>query len=107
MTTRFATIDEYISSFPEDVEPVLEEVRRTIRKAVPAAGERISYHMPTITLDGKDVVCFAAWKHTSPSTRCPPWMRLSSATSRHTGRPRARRDSRSGGPFRTTSSSGL
>jgi uncharacterized protein YdhG (YjbR/CyaY superfamily) len=60
---QFATIDEYISSFPEEVRLVLEQVRRTIRTAVPAARETISYQMPTITLDGRHLVYFAAWKH--------------------------------------------
>lgn len=63
MTASFATIDEYIGSFPEDVQVILKEVRRRIRNAVPAAGETISYQMPTITLDGRSLVHFAAWKH--------------------------------------------
>jgi uncharacterized protein YdhG (YjbR/CyaY superfamily) len=60
---QFATIDDYISSFPEDVQIILEEVRRTIRNAAPAADETISYQIPTITLNGKYLVYFAAWKH--------------------------------------------
>jgi len=49
------TIDEYISSFPADIQVMLEQVRRTIRNAVPAAGETISYGMPTITFNGRDI----------------------------------------------------
>lgn len=63
MADKFATIDDYIGSFPEDVQTILEEVRRTIRSAVPAPGETISYQMPTITLNGKNLVTFATWKH--------------------------------------------
>ena len=63
MAPQFATIDDYIASYPDDVQSILEEVRRTIRSAVPAPGETISYAMPTITLDGKPLVYFAAWKH--------------------------------------------
>jgi len=63
VTARWETIDDYISSFPEDVQAVLGEVRRAIRDAVPGAGETIKYQMPTITLDGRSVVHFAAWKH--------------------------------------------
>jgi uncharacterized protein YdhG (YjbR/CyaY superfamily) len=59
----FATIDEYIGSFPTDVQVVLEEVRRTIHDTVPEADEAISYQIPTITLDGKYLVYFAGWKH--------------------------------------------
>ena len=63
MTRQFATIDDYISAFPTDVQCILERVRQTARTAAPAAGETISYDMPTITLNGKDLVYFAAWKH--------------------------------------------
>lgn len=63
MADQFATIDDYIRSFPDDVQEILEEIRRTIRNAVPEAGEKISYQLPTITLDGKYLVYFAGWKH--------------------------------------------
>ena len=62
MADTFATVDDYISSFPEDVQAVLEQVRRTIHRAVPGAGETISYQIPTITLDGRYLVYFAGWK---------------------------------------------
>jgi uncharacterized protein YdhG (YjbR/CyaY superfamily) len=57
------TIEEYIGSFPAQVQPILAEIRRTIRAVVPTAGETISYQMPTFTLDGKHLVYFAGWKH--------------------------------------------
>jgi uncharacterized protein YdhG (YjbR/CyaY superfamily) len=60
---RFATIDQYIGSFPEDVQVILEEVRRRIRDVVPEAGETISYRIPTMTLNGRHLVYFAAWKN--------------------------------------------
>ncbi|MFE4499909.1 iron chaperone [Rhodococcus sp. NPDC056743] len=60
---KFETIDQYIASFPAEVQTVLESVRQTIHKAVPGAGETISYQMPTITVGGKSVVHFAGWKH--------------------------------------------
>ena len=59
----FATIDEYISSFPDDVQIILREVRQAILNAAPAADETISYQIPTITLSGRNLVHFAAWKH--------------------------------------------
>jgi len=62
VTRPCATIDAYISAFPADVQRILTQVRRTARTAAPAAGEAISYAMPTLTLDGRDLVCFAAWK---------------------------------------------
>jgi uncharacterized protein YdhG (YjbR/CyaY superfamily) len=63
VAATFATIDDYIGSFPEDVQDVLEQVRRTIRKVVPAGEETISYQIPTITLDGTYLVYFAGWKN--------------------------------------------
>lgn len=63
MTRQYATIDEYISSFPEDVQSILTQVRQTARNAAPTAGEAISYAIPTLRLNGRDLVSFAAWKH--------------------------------------------
>jgi uncharacterized protein YdhG (YjbR/CyaY superfamily) len=60
---QFETIDQYIGSFPDDVQVILREVRRKIRSIVPAAGETISYQIPAITLGGRSLVHFAAWKH--------------------------------------------
>jgi len=56
------TVEEYIRAFPEEVQVVLEEVRRRIRHAVPGVAETIKYQMPTMTLDGTSLVHFAAWK---------------------------------------------
>jgi uncharacterized protein YdhG (YjbR/CyaY superfamily) len=60
-TTNFQTVDEYIASFPEGVQDVLEQIRQTIREAAPEAQEKISYQMPTFTLNGY-LIYFAAWK---------------------------------------------
>ena len=57
-----ATVDEYIASFPPEVGRTLEEVRATIRAAVPGTEERISYGIPTCALDGRYVVYFSGWK---------------------------------------------
>src|SRR5712692_6571088 len=56
------TIDEYIKTFPEDVQSILEKMRQTIRKAAPEAEEAISYQMPTFKLNG-NLVHFAAFKN--------------------------------------------
>jgi len=60
--TDFKTVDEYIASQPEAVRGVLKRVRTTIRKAVPAAEEVISYKMPTYKLDDNRVLFFARWR---------------------------------------------
>lgn len=46
------TIDEYIAGFPPEVQPILQQVRATIRAAAPQAEERISYQMPAFFQDG-------------------------------------------------------
>ena len=60
---HFASIDEYIAAFPEDVQKRMEQLRRTIKAAAPGAGEKISYNMPTFTLKSKYLVYFAGWKN--------------------------------------------
>ncbi len=60
--TNFKTIDEYISTFPEDVREKLEKIRETIRNTVPEAEETISYAMPTFNLNGSYLIYFAGWK---------------------------------------------
>lgn len=62
MTRQFATIDAYISACPAATQRILKQVRRTVRHAAPAAGESMSYAMPTLTLNGRDLVHFAAWQ---------------------------------------------
>ena len=60
---QFKTIDEYIKTFPEEVQAILQKVRQTIRKAAPLAEEAISYQMPTFKLNGRNLVHFAGYKH--------------------------------------------
>lgn len=55
-------INEYIASFPPQVQKLLEQVRTTIQKAAPQAQEAISYAMPTFKLNG-NLVYFAAFKN--------------------------------------------
>ncbi|OLD54644.1 hypothetical protein AUI46_07720 [archaeon 13_1_40CM_2_52_13] len=59
---QFETIDEYIETFPKDVQSILEKMRRTIRKAAPDAEEAISYQIPTFKLKGSSLVHFAAFR---------------------------------------------
>jgi uncharacterized protein YdhG (YjbR/CyaY superfamily) len=62
MKSLSQTIDDYIQSFPSDIQKILQKVRKTIRKAAPEATETINYQMPTFKLNGKNLVHFAAWK---------------------------------------------
>jgi uncharacterized protein YdhG (YjbR/CyaY superfamily) len=59
--TAAASIDEYIASFPPEIQVILEEVRQTICNAAPEAREIIKYAMPTFVLNG-NLVYFGAFK---------------------------------------------
>ena len=55
----FTSIDEYIATFSEEIQTILQELRSTIKAAAPDAEEKISYQMPTFALKG-NLVHFAA-----------------------------------------------
>ena len=57
------SVDDYIAEFPADVQEILQQVRQTILAAVPNAGEKISYQIPTVTMDDKALLYFSGWKH--------------------------------------------
>ncbi len=56
-----ANIDEYIASFPPDVQTILQKIRSTVRHAAADAQESISYRIPAFRLQGT-LVYFAAFK---------------------------------------------
>jgi uncharacterized protein YdhG (YjbR/CyaY superfamily) len=57
------TLDAYIAGFPEDVQEILQKIRRIISDAAPDAEEAIKYQIPTFVLGG-NLVHFAAFaKH--------------------------------------------
>jgi uncharacterized protein YdhG (YjbR/CyaY superfamily) len=58
----FASIDEYIATFPAATQALLQQMRATIHAAAPDAAEKISYQMPTFFLKG-NLVHFAAFKN--------------------------------------------
>lgn len=55
------TIDEYIATKPESVQPILHQVRDTISAVLPEAQERISWSMPTYWNE-HNIIHFAAFK---------------------------------------------
>jgi uncharacterized protein YdhG (YjbR/CyaY superfamily) len=59
---RVESVDDYISSFPPDVQTVLQAVRATIHAAAPGAKESISYQIATFSIGGRPVVYLAGWK---------------------------------------------
>ncbi len=62
MEQAFTNIDDYIQSFPKEVQVYLQQIRNTIRKAAPKAEEAMNYGMPTFKLFG-NLVHFAAYKN--------------------------------------------
>ena len=61
MAKQFKTMDEYINTFPDDVQRILNELRQAIKETAPEAQETINYQIPTFTLNG-NLVHFAAFK---------------------------------------------
>ena len=45
-TSKFKTVDEYLSALPANTKEILKELRKTIKQAAPQAEELISYNMP-------------------------------------------------------------
>jgi uncharacterized protein YdhG (YjbR/CyaY superfamily) len=57
--TNPKNINEYISSFPKEIQKILKQLHVTIKKTAPLAEELISYGMPAYKLNGM-LVWFAA-----------------------------------------------
>ena len=56
-------VDEYIDRFPVEVQKKLQQIRRTIHKAVPNLEERIRYGFPTFAINGHNVLYLAGHKN--------------------------------------------
>src|SRR5512138_2936642 len=56
-----ANVDQYISAAPEQIRPILEDLRAAIRAAAPGAEERIRYRIPSYFHHGS-LVHFAAFR---------------------------------------------
>lgn len=58
----FESTDEYIATFPKDVQKILQSLRAVIKETAPQAVEKISYQMPTFYLNG-NLIHYAAYKN--------------------------------------------
>ncbi|MCB0279348.1 MAG: DUF1801 domain-containing protein [Calditrichaeota bacterium] len=57
-------VDQYIVTFPEDTQQILQQIRQLIRTASPDAEESMAYGMPAYKLNKKPLIYFAAYsKH--------------------------------------------
>lgn len=70
--TNYQTIDEYISTFPDDVRAALESIRQSVKDAVPEAEEVISYQIPAFTYHGM-LIYFSAYKEHYSISFPPPF----------------------------------
>ena len=59
---KVESIDDFIGQYPENIREIMEKMRSTIHAAVPNLGEKISYGIPTFTLNGKNLVHFSAYE---------------------------------------------
>lgn len=62
MNVEFKTVEEYIASFPKEVQDILQEVRKIILQHAPSATEGIAYGMPAYKLNGKPLVYFGGYQ---------------------------------------------
>ena len=62
MNNIFLSVDDYIKSFPPDVQVHLKKIRKIIRETAPEADESISYGMPAYKLNKKPLVYFASFQ---------------------------------------------
>ncbi|MPZ53799.1 MAG: DUF1801 domain-containing protein [Acidimicrobiia bacterium] len=62
MGDTFSTVEEYIESFPQEVQTILREISKTIGKVMPEGEEVISYQIPVVKVDGRNVIHYAGWK---------------------------------------------
>lgn len=58
----YKNIDEYIKNTPKEFTPKVKEIRSICKKLIPKGIETIKYGIPTIQLDGKNFIHFAAMK---------------------------------------------
>ena len=63
MRVEFKSVDDYIKTFPNEIQSILNKIRTIIHERAPEAVESISYGMPAYKINGKPLVYFAAFKN--------------------------------------------
>jgi uncharacterized protein YdhG (YjbR/CyaY superfamily) len=56
-------VNDYIASFPLEVQAILKQIRKIIVDNAPDVIEQFSYGMPAYKLNGKPLVYFAAYEN--------------------------------------------
>jgi uncharacterized protein YdhG (YjbR/CyaY superfamily) len=60
---KFTSINEYISTLPENAQKAMEEIIAAIKTLAPDAEGHISYNMPAFKTNGDFFIHFSAWKN--------------------------------------------
>ncbi len=63
MADKPRTVDEYVAALAPDAREVVAHLREVVHATVDGLGERISYGIPTFTLDDHYLVYLAGWAH--------------------------------------------
>lgn len=58
----YETVEEYIGSFPTEIQITLEQLRKAIKSNAPDTIESMSYGMPGYKLNNKPLVYFGGFK---------------------------------------------
>ena len=59
-----SSVPAYIQVYPKEAQKYLKEMRSIVRAAAPKAEEAVSYGIPTLRIDGKNLVHYGAFtKH--------------------------------------------
>ena len=59
---KYKNVDEYIASYPAEVQVKLQAIRELVKKEAPQATEKISYGIPYYGFNGR-LIYFAAFKN--------------------------------------------
>lgn len=63
MKVDYKSVEDYIKTFPKDIQLLLNTIRAAIIEKAPKAVESIAYGMPAYKTNGKPLVYFAAFKN--------------------------------------------
>lgn len=73
MRSDFKSIDEYIKTFPKEIQKRLNVIRKLIKQEAPnEATEAISYQIPCFKLNEKFIIYFAGYKNHISIYPIPP-----------------------------------
>ena len=63
MSNKIISIQDYITSFPEETQAKLQMIHQAIIKLAPDASESISYGLPTYKINNKPLIYFGGYKN--------------------------------------------